>query len=84
MLMGAGQDAIKKYDLSQVRHVLSVGEQLNPEVIRWCMNAFGLSIHATWWMTETGGHVFFYYPCMVLCPGSMGQPMHGVRAAFVE
>ncbi len=54
MIMGAGQDAIKKYDLSQVRHVLSVGEQLNPEVIRWGMNAFGLRIHVTWWMTETG------------------------------
>ncbi|MES5855825.1 acetate--CoA ligase [Bacillus cereus group sp. RP29] len=84
MLMGAGQDAIKKYDLSQVRHVLSVGEPLNPEVIRWGMNAFGLRIHDTWWMTETGGQVICNYPCMEICPGSMGKPIPGVKAAIVD
>ena len=35
MLMGAGDALVKKYDLSSLRHVLSVGEPLNPEVIRW-------------------------------------------------
>ncbi|MDA1930639.1 acetate--CoA ligase [Bacillus cereus group sp. BcHK130] len=84
MLMGAGQDAIKKYDLSQVRHVLSVGEPLNPEVIRWGMNAFGLRIHDTWWMTETGGQVICNYPCMEIRPGSMGKPIPGVKATIVD
>ncbi|PEC00198.1 MULTISPECIES: acetate--CoA ligase [Bacillus] len=84
MLMGAGQDAIKKYDLSQVRHVLSVGEPLNPEVIRWGMTAFGLRIHDTWWMTETGGQVICNYPCMEIRPGSMGKPIPGVKAAIVD
>ncbi|EJQ15645.1 acetate--CoA ligase [Bacillus cereus] len=84
MLMGAGQEAIKKYDLSQVRHVLSVGEPLNPEVIRWGMNAFGLRIHDTWWMTETGGQVICNYPCMEIRPGSMGKPIPGVKAAIVD
>lgn len=84
MLMGAGQDAINKYDLSQVRHVLSVGEPLNPEVIRWGMNAFGLRIHDTWWMTETGGQVICNYPCMEIRPGSMGKPIPGVKAAIVD
>lgn len=84
MLMGVGQDAIKKYDLSQVRHVLSVGEPLNPEVIRWGMNAFGLRIHDTWWMTETGGQVICNYPCMEIRPGSMGKPIPGVKAAIVD
>lgn len=84
MLMGAGQDSIKKYDLSQVRHVLSVGEPLNPEVIRWGMNAFGLRIHDTWWMTETGGQVICNYPCMEIRPGSMGKPIPGVKAAIVD
>ncbi|WP_460270485.1 acetate--CoA ligase [Bacillus sp. NEAU-Y102] len=84
MLMGAGQDAIKKYDLSQVRHVLSVGEPLNPEVIRWGMNAFGLRIHDTWWMTETGGQVICNYPCMEIRPGSMGKPIPGVKVAIVD
>ncbi|WP_459499085.1 acetate--CoA ligase [Bacillus sp. C1] len=84
MLMGAGEGAIKKHDLSALRHVLSVGEPLNPEVIRWGMNAFGLRIHDTWWMTETGGQVICNYPCMEIRPGSMGKPIPGVKAAIVD
>ncbi len=33
--MGAGDELIKQFDLSSLRHILSVGEPLNPEVIRW-------------------------------------------------
>ncbi|MFO7176940.1 AMP-binding protein, partial [Enterococcus faecium] len=51
MLMGAGDEAFEKYDLSSLRHILSVGEPLNPEVIRWGHEAFDLRIHDTWWMT---------------------------------
>ena len=35
MLMGAGDEVVKRFDLQSLRHVLSVGEPLNPEVIRW-------------------------------------------------
>ena len=84
MLMGAGDDTLKKYDLSDLRHILSVGEPLNPEVIRWAMKVFHLRIHDTWWMTETGGQVICNYPCMEIRPGSMGKPIPGVKAAIVD
>ncbi|PGZ96617.1 acetate--CoA ligase [Bacillus pseudomycoides] len=84
MLMGAGEDTLKKYDLSALRHILSVGEPLNPEVIRWAMKVFHLRIHDTWWMTETGGQVICNYPCMEIRPGSMGKPIPGVKAAIVD
>ncbi|ENQ3079164.1 acetate--CoA ligase [Bacillus cereus] len=84
MLMGAGDDTLKKYDLSALRHILSVGEPLNPEVIRWAMKVFHLRIHDTWWMTETGGQVICNYPCMEIRPGSMGKPIPGVKAAIVD
>lgn len=84
MLMGAGNEALKKYDLSALRHILSVGEPLNPEVIRWAMKVFQLRIHDTWWMTETGGQVICNYPCMEIRPGSMGKPIPGVKAAIVD
>lgn len=84
MLMGAGQDIIKQYDLSKLRHVLSVGEPLNPEVVRWGMNVFQKRIHDTWWMTETGAQVICNYPCMDIRPGSMGKPIPGVKAAIVD
>src|SRR5690606_3981178 len=35
MLMGVANDVVEGFDLSSLRHVLSVGEPLNPEVIRW-------------------------------------------------
>ncbi|MED4531035.1 acetate--CoA ligase [Metabacillus fastidiosus] len=84
MLMGAGDELINKYDLSSLRHVLSVGEPLNPEVIRWGMKVFQNRIHDTWWMTETGAHTICNYPCLEIRPGSMGKPVPGVEAAIVD
>lgn len=84
MLMGAGDEALKKYDLSSLRHIMSVGEPLNPEVVRWGMKVFNLRIHDTWWMTETGAQVICNYPCMEIRPGSMGKPIPGIKATIVD
>jgi acetyl-CoA synthetase len=84
MLMGAGDELVKKYDLSSLRHILSVGEPLNPEVVRWGMKVFNNRIHDTWWMTETGAHLICNFPCMEIKPGSMGKPIPGVKAAIID
>ncbi|GAJ99417.1 acetate--CoA ligase [Geomicrobium sp. JCM 19055] len=84
MLMSAGEDVIKQYDLSSLRHVLSVGEPLNAEVVRWGAEAFGQRIHDTWWMTETGGMMITNFPAMTIKPGSMGKPFPGVEAAIID
>lgn len=84
MLMGAGDEMASKFDLTSLRHVLSVGEPLNPEVIKWGHKVFGKRIHDTWWMTETGGQLICNYPCMEIKPGSMGKPIPGVEAAIVD
>lgn len=84
MLMGAGADIISQFDLSSLRHVLSVGEPLNPEVVRWGQKVYGQRIHDTWWMTETGGHLICNYPSMAIKPGSMGRPIPGVQAAILD
>ncbi|WLR50238.1 acetate--CoA ligase [Bacillus tianshenii] len=84
MLMGAGDELVKRFDLSNLRHILSVGEPLNPEVVRWGMKVFNLRIHDTWWMTETGAQLICNYPCMEVKPGSMGKPIPGVKAAIVD
>ncbi|MGZ4032893.1 MAG: acetate--CoA ligase, partial [Tumebacillaceae bacterium] len=84
MLMGAGDDLVKKYDLSSVRHILSVGEPLNAEVVRWGLKVYGKRIHDNWWMTETGGQMISNYPSMPLKPGSMGKPFPGIYAAIVD
>ncbi|MBE4908294.1 acetate--CoA ligase [Bacillus luteolus] len=84
MLMGAGDELVKQFDLSSLRHVLSVGEPLNPEVVRWGVKVFNQRIHDTWWMTETGGQLICNYPSMEIKPGSMGKPIPGVKAAIVD
>ncbi|UGB29823.1 acetate--CoA ligase [Metabacillus sp. B2-18] len=84
MLMGAGDELVKQFNTSTLRHVLSVGEPLNPEVVRWGVKVFNNRIHDTWWMTETGAQLICNYPCMEIKPGSMGKPIPGVEAAIVD
>ncbi|SDC35129.1 acetyl-CoA synthetase [Melghirimyces thermohalophilus] len=84
MLMGAGADLVKKYDLSKVRHIMSVGEPLNPEVIRWGLETYNRRIHDNWWMTETGAILISNYPSMEIKPGSMGKPFPGIEAAILD
>lgn len=84
MLMAAGDDVPKKYDLSSLRHICSVGEPLNPEAIRWSMKVLGLPIHDNWWQTESGGILISNYPCMPIKLGSMGKPLPGITAAIID
>lgn len=84
MLMGAGDEAVKQFDLSSLRHVLSVGEPLNPEVVYWGLKVFNQRIHDTWWMTETGGQLICNYKSMAIKPGSMGKPFPGVYASIID
>ncbi|EFU85361.1 acetate--CoA ligase [Staphylococcus lugdunensis] len=84
MLMSAGDDIVQKYNLSTLRSILSVGEPLNPEVIKWAKSAYGKRVLDTWWMTETGGHMIVNYPAMDVKLGSMGKPIPGVEAAIID
>ncbi|MFB5663905.1 acetate--CoA ligase [Alteribacillus sp. HJP-4] len=84
MLMSAGDELVKNYDLSSLRHILSVGEPLNPEVVRWGEKVFNLRIHDTWWMTETGAMMICNYPSMTVKAGSMGKPIPGVVGAIID
>ena len=83
MLMKAGADRARDYDLSALRFIASVGEPLNPEVVMWGREAFGLPIHDNWWQTETGGIMISNYAAMDIRPGSMGKPLPGIDAALV-
>lgn len=83
-LLRVGEEAVKKHDLSSLRHIMSVGEPLNPEVITWGIKAFGLRIHDTWWMTETGAQLIVNLPSEEIRPGSMGKPIPGIEATIVD
>jgi acetyl-CoA synthetase len=84
MMMKAGMEVIRKYDLTSLRFISSVGEPLNPEAVVWGEQAFGLPIHDNWWQTETGGIMIANYNAMEIRPGSMGKPLPGIEAAIVK
>ena len=84
MLMAKGEELVKSYALTSLRHLCSVGEPLNPEAIRWGVKAFGLAFHDTWWQTETAGMMMVNFPCTDIKIGSMGRPFPGIEAAIVD
>ena len=84
MLMKIGTDIPKRFDLSALRFMASVGEPLNPEAVVWGEQTFGKPFHDNWWQTETGGIMIANYRSMDVKPGSMGRPLPGIEAAVVE
>ncbi len=84
LLMRDGKEIVKKYNISSLRHLCSVGEPLNAEAVIWSKEAYGLPFHDTFWQTETGCIVVTNYPGMEIRPGSMGKPFPGVTATVVD
>lgn len=84
MMMKAGTDLVRKYDLRALRFLASVGEPLNAEAVVWSEKALGRPFHDNWWQTETGGIMIANYAAMDIRPGSMGRPLPGIDAAIVR
>lgn len=73
---------LSKYDL-KLRHSMSAGEPLNPEVIRVWKKAFGLEIYDFFGQTETVC-VLSNYPFMKIKYGSVGKPTPGHDVRIVD
>jgi acetyl-CoA synthetase len=84
MLMKAGTEIVRKYDLRSLRFLSSVGEPLNPEAVVWSKETFGFPLHDNWWQTETGGIMIANFASLDIRPGSMGRPLPGIEAAIVR
>ena len=84
MLMKAGANVAKRYDLSSLRYINSVGEPLNPEAITWGLGAYDQAIHENWWQTETGAILIANYPFQEVRLGSMGRPLPGIEATILD
>ncbi|MCK4349003.1 MAG: acyl-CoA synthetase, partial [Thermoplasmatales archaeon] len=77
------KDAGKKYDLSSLRHCISAGEPLNPEVIKRWKDMFNLDIYDGIGMTE----IMVYLSNMEgleIKPGSCGRPQPGHICEIVD
>ncbi|MEI8330635.1 MAG: AMP-binding protein [Methanomicrobiales archaeon] len=67
---------LDKFDFSELRHCVSAGEPLNPEVIKAWKDATGLTIHEGYGQTETVLCIGIF-PGMTPKYGSMGRPSPG-------
>jgi acetyl-CoA synthetase len=78
----------KKYDLSSLRLLGSVGEPINPEAWMWYYKNIGnekCPIADTFWQTETGGHMISPLPgATPMVPGSCTLPLPGIMTAVVD
>jgi len=87
-LMREGEEPTKRWDLSSLRILGSVGEPINPEAWMWYYVNIGrekLPIVDTWWQTETGGILISPLPYATpLKPGSATLPLPGVDAAIYD
>src|SRR5215470_9742443 len=80
-LIKAGGDLPKKYDLTSLRILGTVGEPINPEAWMWYHETVGggrCPIVDTWWQTETGGHL------ITPLPGATTLPLPGIFADIVD
>jgi acetyl-CoA synthetase len=74
---------LQKWSFPALRHVISAGEPLNPEVIEAWKRATGLTIREGYGQTETVAIVGMFQ-CMPFRPGSMGKPSPGFDVRVID
>lgn len=84
MLMREENEVFSPFRLDGLRYISSVGEPLNPEVIRWSRRVLKKDIYDTWFQTETGAIMIANRPGIEIRPGSMGLPVAGIQPAILD
>jgi len=88
LLHKIGADEPKKYDLSSLRILGTVGEPIDPAAWKWYYDVVGggrCSIVDTWWQTETGGHMISPLPAATpIKPASATFPLPGIFAEILD
>ena len=87
-LMKLGDDVPKRYDLSKLRLLGTVGEPINPEAWMWYHEVIGgerCPIVDTWWQTETGAIMITPLPGVTPTkPGSCTKALPGIAVDIVD
>jgi acetyl-CoA synthetase len=83
-----GEEFPARHDLSSLRVLGSVGENINPEAWNWYRRVIGSDrtpIADTWWQTETGAQMIAPLPGVTaLKAGSAQVPLPGIVAEVVD
>jgi acetyl-CoA synthetase len=76
-------DAGRHYPLEQLRITCSAGEPLNPEVIRWFREQYGVTVLDFYGLTESYP-LCGNFPTVEVREGSMGLPLPGWQVAILD
>jgi len=83
-----GEDQPKKYDLSSLKVLGTVGEPIDPPAWKWYYETVGNSncaIVDTWWQTETGGHMISPLPgATPIKPACATFALPGIMADIID
>ena len=83
-----GEAEPKKYDLSSLRVLGTVGEPIDPPAWMWYYETVGggqCAIVDTWWQTETGGHMITPLPAATpIKPACATFPLPGIKAEVID
>ncbi len=83
-----GEDEPKKYDLSSLKVLGTVGEPIDPPAWKWYYEEVGNSncaIVDTYWQTETGGHIVSPLPgATPIKAGCATLPLPGIMAEILD
>ncbi len=77
------EDAGSRYPLDRLRIACSAGEPLNPEVIRWFRDQFGVTVLDYYGLTESYP-LCGNFPGTEVREGSMGRPLPGWEVAILD
>ena len=80
-LLGADVDGV---DLSSLRMAVSGGAALPVEILKRVHDVFGVEVREGYGLSETSPIATFNHPGRVAKPGSIGQPVWGVRVKLVD
>ncbi len=88
VLHKVGEDEPKKYDLSSLKVLGTVGEPIDPSAWMWYYEMVGnskCSIVDTYWQTETGGHIISPLPgATPIKPGCATFALPGIMAEILD
>jgi len=88
LLTKYGEKWPRRYDLSSLRLLGSVGEVINPDAWHWYHKNIGKGkcpVVDTWWQTETGGVLIAPLPGAIPAkPASAGVPFPGIVPLIIK
>ncbi|HKL06021.1 MAG TPA: propionate-CoA ligase PrpE [Roseovarius sp.] len=67
-------EAIKDYDISNLRALYLAGERADPDTIVWAQEVMGVPVYDHWWQTETGWTIAGNPAGIEALPVKIGSP----------